>query len=88
MIRKVKNFTICFTICFSLAFNYGSINAAEDESELIDTSASTSTETSVLSQIEEVNENDSQIDQTEGDDDFVPSAQISEDLSVSFPVDI
>jgi len=34
------------------------------------------------------NENDTELEQTEGDDDFVPSAQISEDLSVSFPVDI
>jgi hypothetical protein len=42
----------------------------------------------VLNQADGNNENESDLEQTQGDDDFVPSAQISEDLSVSFPVDI
>ncbi len=42
----------------------------------------------VLNQDDENRESDTELEQAEGDDDFVPSTQISEDLSVSFPVDI
>ncbi len=42
----------------------------------------------VLNQADENRESDTELEQAEGDDDFVPSTQISEDLSVSFPVDI
>jgi hypothetical protein len=49
---------------------------AEDSDELVPNQADGNSETGT------------ELEQAEGDDDFVPSAQISEDLSVSFPVDI
>lgn len=67
------------------------VDAAEDPAADTENSALANPEELeglVLNQADGNNESDSELQQNEGDDDFVPSAQISEDLSVSFPVDI
>lgn len=74
-------------ICFFAAISFSSTYAAE-EAVTAENSSTTETEELVLNQAEELVENELEVERNEGDDDFVPSAQISEDLSVSFPVDI
>jgi hypothetical protein len=67
------------------------VNAAEEPAADTENSVGANAggqEELVLNQADGNNENDSEPEQSEGDDDFIPSAQISEDLSVSFPVDI
>ena len=83
MTKKVTYFFISVFAAFSIS----STHAAE-ETVPIENSSTSDTEALVLNQAEETNEDELQVEQPEGDDDFVPSAQISEDLSVSFPVDI
>lgn len=84
----------CKRVSFFLAIIFTTLGPwaqAADEPVNSDNSAVLDTEDSeglVLNQADINNENDTELEQTEGDDDFVPSAQISEDLSVSFPVDI
>ena len=79
MTKQVNYFFICVVSALSIS----SSNAAEEEPGTAENSSAAETEALVLNQLEEADENE-----PEGDDDFVPSAQISEDLSVSFPVDI
>ena len=74
--KHINYFLAIILTAFSL-----SLNAAEEA-----TANSEESEELVLSSAEE--ESEIIEEQSEGDDDFVPSAQISEDLSVSFPVDI
>ena len=76
-----------FFICAFAAFSISSTNAAE-KAEALDNSPTSGTEPLVMHQAEEISEGEPEVSQPEGDDDFVPSARISEDLSVSFPVDI
>ncbi len=67
------------------------VYAAEEPAAETENSVETNAdgqEALVLNQADGNIESDSEAEQSEGDDDFVPSAQISEDLSVSFPVDI
>ncbi|MFL2840684.1 MAG: hypothetical protein ACJ0BT_02450 [Pseudohongiellaceae bacterium] len=84
MIRQFKYLFICILAALSIS----SINAAEQESGPTENSSSSDTEEIVFNPTEEVDEGVSEVEQPQGDDDFIPSAQISEDLSVSFPVDI
>jgi len=62
--------------------------AAEEAPEATENSSVSNTDEIVLNQVEDIVDVESDIERSEGDDDFVPSTQISEDLSVSFPVDI
>jgi hypothetical protein len=67
------------------------VEAAEETTAETANSAVTNAEgleEPVLIQADGNNESDSELQNREGDDDFIPSTQISEDLSVSFPVDI
>jgi len=80
-----KYIRIIFVVASALSF--GSVYAAEQESAGAETATEPNTEEVVLSQADNTDSEEAAASQ-EGDDDFVPSAQISEDLSVSFPVDI
>lgn len=75
-------------ISIFVAISFSSTYAAEEEPEIAGNSSATEADELVLTQTEEAVENEVEVARPEGDDDFVPSAQISEDLSVSFPVDI
>ena len=75
-------------ICIFSALSINLTNAAEEETIFVDNSSAAEAEELVLNQVEEADEDVLEVERPEGDDDFVPSAQISEDLSVSFPVDI
>ena len=84
MTKQVNYFFICVVSALSIC----SANAAEEELGTAENSSAAEIEALVLNQLEEADENEPEVERPEGDDDFVPSAQISEDLSVSFPVDI
>jgi hypothetical protein len=67
------------------------VEAAEEPAVDAENSTMTNAENPeelVLNPADGNRESDAELEQAEGDDDFVPSTQISEDLSVSFPVDI
>ena len=66
------------------ALSIGSGHAAEEDTETPESNP----EEVVLNQAEDADSEEAETASQQGDDDFVPSAQISEDLSVSFPVDI
>ncbi|PCJ43612.1 MAG: hypothetical protein COA71_01705 [SAR86 cluster bacterium] len=77
-----------FLACVLTALSVSSVHAAEEASEATENSSVSNAEEFVLNPTAEVDAEESGAERPEGDDDFVPSAQISEDLSVSFPVDI
>lgn len=81
-----KHISIIFV--FASALSFGSVYAAEEESEVADTASGSNAEEVVRNQADNTESVEATTARQEGDDDFVPSAQISEDLSVSFPVDI
>jgi hypothetical protein len=77
-----------FFTCILAALMVGSAFAAEEAPEATENSSAVNTDEIVLNQAEDIVDVESELDRPEGDDDFIPSTQISEDLSVSFPVDI
>lgn len=88
--KLVRFYPFAFLIFLLAGVGFNSyVLAAESEPESITTSDST--EESTVSQNEEELENDTDAQAEsilESDDNFIPSVQISEDLSVSFPVNI
>jgi hypothetical protein len=83
ILTMTKHINSIFIVLAVLSFS--AVYAAEEESEA-DIESESSAEEVVLSQADDTDSETAESPQ--GDDDFVPSAQISEDLSVSFPVDI
>ncbi len=85
MTRKI--FTVLISILFTCS---ASMINAQDAAPDPETNSALEDESLLPSQLEnqDQSDTDTEAEQPEGDDDFVPSAQISEDLSVSFPVDI
>ncbi len=88
--KRVNYFLAIILIALSLW-----VEAAEEPVADAENEAENSTEPNaerpeelVLNQADGNSERTTEPEQAEGDDDFVPSTQISEDLSVSFPVDI
>jgi hypothetical protein len=77
-----------FLICIVTALTIGSVCAAENDVEPAEADADSGAEELVLNQSGDDDSEETEATSQQGDDDFVPSAQISEDLSVSFPVDI
>mgnify|MGYP001385387719 CR=1 FL=1 len=78
-----------YILGFFLAVLTVNLAYAADETPVnTESNSATNAEELVLNQAEEIEEGESDEESPEGDDDFVPSLQISEDLSVSFPVDI
>tara|TARA_R110000772_G_scaffold63282_10_gene141775 strand:+ start:424 stop:687 length:264 start_codon:yes stop_codon:yes gene_type:complete len=77
--------------CMLTSLFLNSALAAEAENAEInnpEVSSEADTEEPVLNQAEAGTADELNTEEPEGDDDFIPSSQISEDLSVSFPVDI
>ena len=89
MAKQLNTLLVCIlTVLFvnpALAAEAEPVSADNDNTE-----ASTEENSAdlVLNQPQAGETDDINTAQAEGDDDFIPSSQISEELSVSFPVDI